>query len=246
MLLQAYDFLHLHNAEGVSVQLGGDDQWSNMLAGSDLVRRVVSEKAFCLTVPLLTTADGRKMGKTESGAVWLDPDKTSVFDFFQYWRNCDDASVKKCLYFLTDLPVEEVERLAGLEGSAINEAKIVLATEVTRLIHGDEEAERAKATTANLYGAGNQGGAGNEPEILLDAKDYLEDMNILELLVVCRIVPSKSEGRRLIQQGGLAVDGEKIEDIDYKVTRKSLEQGLGSLFKKGKKHFYRVRLSSKV
>lgn len=249
MILQAYDFLHLYRQHRCSVQMGGDDQWSNILAGMELVRRLEGGQAFCLTTPLLTTSDGRKMGKTEKGAVWLDPALTSPYDYFQYWRNVEDASVAKCLAFMTELPMAEVRRLAALPGAAINEAKITLAFEATKLAHGEVEAAKAKAAAAELFGAAaSERQLADAPVLTVDAAMFgeaqdIQDINVVDLLVACAMVPSKAEARRLITQGGLAVNGEKVDDISQRVSIFELRQPQGCLFKKGKKHYYCVKLS---
>jgi tyrosyl-tRNA synthetase len=223
--------------------MGGDDQWSNILAGMELVRRFEGEKAFCLTTPLLTTADGKKMGKTEKGAVWLDPEQTSPYEFFQFWRNVEDATVGRCLAFFTELPMAEVDRLASLPGAQINDAKIVLAYEVTKLLHGEAEAQKAKATAAELFAAGAAGGAGNEPELTIARGAFGAGLQVVDFLAATGAAPSKGEARRLVAQGGLAINGEKVEDIGYLVTEKDFKGDAGCLVRKGKKHYYRVRFS---
>jgi len=240
MLLQSYDFLHLYRSQDVTVQLGGDDQWSNMLGGVDLVRRIGGGKSFCITVPLLTTSDGRKMGKTEGGAIWLDPNKTSPFDFFQYWRNIDDDMVVKCLYYLTELELAEIKELEMLQGAEINQAKIRLATEITKLIHGEEEAKKAAESAVALFA----GGAGdlNVPILTLGTEIFGEGMDVANFLVAAGIVPSKKEVARLIEQGGLAINDRKIEDMKIRLSLVDMEQGV--FVKKGKKHYYRVVFSS--
>ena len=241
MLLQSYDFLELNKSLYVSIQLGGDDQWSNMLSGVDLVRRVRQKKAFCITTPLLTTSDGRKMGKTEKGAVWLDANKTSTFDFFQYWRNVEDQSVRKCFLYLTDLPVEEVNELCNVDGAAINQAKVRLAYEITKIVHGDASAEKAREAAAKLFEKG--GSSGNEPLVLLDSGEYGESKGVLDLMVLAKIVPTKSEARRLIQQGGLSIGGKKVENVKEEISRSLIAEGEGCLVQKGRKSFYRLRFS---
>ena len=240
MLLQSYDFLELNRTLDVAIQLGGDDQWSNMLSGVDLVRRVRQEKAFCITTQLLTTAEGKKMGKTEKGAVWLDAEKTSPFDFFQYWRNTEDASVRKCFLYLTDVPVTEVNDLCSKGGAAINEAKVRLAYEITRIVHGEEEAEKAKETAKTLFSKG--GSSGGEPEVLLDSADLKDATPILELLTLAKVTPTRSEARRLVDQGGLRLNEEKVTDPKHAVEKSLLESSEGLLVQKGKKHFYRLKL----
>lgn len=242
MLLQSYDYLHLYKEEGVTVQLGGDDQWSNILSGMELVRRVTSGKAFCVTVPLLTKADGTKMGKTEGGAIWLDPAKTPPFDFFQYWRNVEDASVKKCLNMLTDVEPAEVAELSSLEGAKINEAKIRLAYEVTALVHGEQEAKKAKEAAGSLYSAG--GGASLDvPEVEIE---MLGDLQVPDFLVLSGIAPSKKEARRLVEGGGIQLGESKVLDVKALVSPGQVENETGLLVKKGKKNFYLVRAKKKT
>ncbi|GLC29285.1 tyrosine--tRNA ligase [Clostridium omnivorum] len=235
MLMQGYDFLELNRRYGCVMQLGGDDQWSNMLAGADLIRRKEGKPAFAMTCALLTNSEGKKMGKTESGAVWLDKNRMSPYDFYQYWRNVDDADVEKCLALLTFLPMDEVRRLGALQGSEINEAKKVLAYEVTKLIHGEEEAEKAKSAAEALFaGAGDMS---NVPTAAV-SKDMINS-SILDVLVAAKILPSKGEGKRLIQQGGLSVNGEKITDINRLVTEVDFTEG-SMLVKRGKKNYNKI------
>lgn len=242
MLLQSYDFLHLYRTEHCSLQMGGDDQWSNMLGGMELVRRLVPQgKAFCLTFPLLTTSDGRKMGKTEKGAVWLDGERTSPYEYFQFWRNVEDAKVKDCLAYFTDLPMEEVARLGALQGAAINEAKVVLAYEATRLLHGEKEAETAREAASQLFSGG--GGHGDAPEVFISREALGEGLDVVDFLVATTIVPSKSEGRRLVSQGGLVINGQKVQDMSYRITEKDFHGAEGCLIRKGKKHYYRSIIS---
>jgi len=237
MLMQSYDFLELYRRYGCRLQLGGDDQWSNIISGADLIRRVENVPAYGMTFTLLTTSDGKKMGKTQAGAVWLEPEKTSPYDFYQYWRNVDDADVEKCLALLTFLPMEEVRRLGSLPGSEINEAKKVLAYEVTRLVHGEEEAKKAQDAAEALFGKG--GNLDMVPTTEID-KDQLKDgINIIDLLILTGLVPSKGEGRRLINQGGLAVNDEKVESIDLQITLEDFKEE-GLMMKKGKKTYHRV------
>jgi len=249
MLLQSYDFLHLYKAQSCTVQLGGDDQWSNMLSGVDLVRRLTGGKAFCVTMPLLTTTDGRKMGKTEKGAVWLDPVKTSPFEYYQYWRNVEDAMVEPCLRYFTDMGMTETRQLAALQGAAINDAKKRLAWECTRIAHGEAAANEAQESAGRLFGgpgAGGAGsaGAGNEPEHFLDraAFEGKPDIGIVDMLASSGVVETKSEARRLIQQGGLTVDGAKVADSQARIAARELEKDGGCLVRKGKKHYHRIRL----
>lgn len=211
MLMQGYDFLELNRKYNCVMELGGDDQWSNILAGVDLIRRKESKSAYGMTFTLLTNSEGKKMGKTESGALWLDPEKTSPYEFYQYWRNVADADVEKCLRLITFLPMDEVRRLSSLEGAEINEAKKVLAFEVTKLIHGEEEAQKAKIAAEALFG-GNAKDLGNMPTAYIDKND-LNNL-LVDLLAKCEIFPSKSEARRLIKQGGLYLNDEKVTDMN--------------------------------
>lgn len=235
--MQSYDFLELYRRYGCKLQMGGDDQWSNIISGVDLVRRVESADVFGMTFTLLTTNDGRKMGKTQAGAVWLDPDKTSPFDFYQYWRNIDDADVEKCLSLLTFLPMDEVRRLGSLPGNKINEAKKVLAFEVTKLVHGEEEALKAQNAAEALFGSG--GDMDLVPSTEIDKEQIGKGMNIIDVLVLTELVPSKGEGRRLINQGGLLLNDEKIESIEYMVTGNDIIDS-SLMLKKGKKTYHRV------
>lgn len=239
MLMQAYDFLELFRKYGCRLQMGGDDQWSNIIAGVDLIRRVEGEAAYGMTFTLLTTSDGQKMGKTQAGAVWLDPNKTSPYDFYQYWRNINDADVEKCLALLTFLPMEEVRRLGSLPGNKINEAKKVLAYEVTRLVHGEEEAQKAQNTAEALFGGG--GNLDLVPTTEFEKEKLKDGINILDLVVSTGLVPSKGEGRRLINQGGLTLNDEKIDTVDFTVTLEDFKDGI-LMLKKGKKTYHRVVL----
>ncbi|AVP64871.1 tyrosine--tRNA ligase [Clostridium botulinum] len=236
MLMQGYDFLELNRKYNCVMELGGDDQWSNILAGVDLIRRKESKSAYGMTFTLLTNSEGKKMGKTESGALWLDPEKTSPYEFYQYWRNVADADVEKCLRLITFLPMDEVRRLSSLEGAEINEAKKVLAFEVTKLIHGEEEAEKAKVAAEALFG-GNAKDLGNMPTAYI-GKDDLNNP-LVDVLVKCEILPSKSEARRLIKQGGLYVNDEKVTDINLVVTEEHVTED-GIMIRRGKKNFNRI------
>ncbi|MDL2235068.1 tyrosine--tRNA ligase [Christensenellaceae bacterium OttesenSCG-928-L17] len=239
MLLQSYDFLHLCRTEGCVLQMGGDDQWSNILMGADLIRRKDQRPAFALTNALLTTSAGTKMGKTEKGAVWLDKDKFSVFDFYQYWRNVDDADVEKCLALLTFLPMDEVRRLGRLQDSAINEAKRRLAFELTCQVHGEEEAKKAMDAAEALFSGG--GDLSNMPTLNLGAAEIEETgLRLPDLLVLGRLAKSKSDARRLIQSGAVFVDEAKIDTPDAALTVDQLA-GEGVIIRKGKKGFLRVR-----
>ncbi|MBY6832020.1 tyrosine--tRNA ligase [Clostridium botulinum] len=236
MLMQGYDFLELNRKYNCVMELGGDDQWSNILAGVDLIRRKESKSAYGMTFTLLTNSEGKKMGKTESGALWLDPEKTSPYEFYQYWRNVADADVEKCLRLITFLPMDEVRRLSSLEGAEINEAKKVLAFEVTKLIHGEEEAQKAKIAAEALFG-GNAKDLGNMPTAYIDKND-LNNL-LVELLVKCEILPSKSEARRLIKQGGLYLNDEKVTDMNLVVTEEHVTED-GIMIRRGKKNFNRI------
>lgn len=235
MLMQAYDFLELNRKCNCIMQMGGDDQWSNILAGADLIRRKEGKPAFGLTYTLLTTSDGRKMGKTEKGALWLDAEKTSPYAFYQYWRNIDDADVEKCLALLTFMPMDEVRRLGALKDKEINIAKKILAFEVTKLIHGLEEAEKAQQATEALFGGA--GALDNAPTVSITAN--MLGTKIIDVLTATGIVPSKSEGRRLIQQGGLYIGDNKVTDLDFIVTA-DLFENHSLLIRKGKKTFHRI------
>ncbi|MDR1620173.1 MAG: tyrosine--tRNA ligase [Clostridiales bacterium] len=239
MLMQSYDFLHLFRQDDCVLQMGGDDQWSNILSGADLIRRKEQKPAFALTCTLLTTSTGVKMGKTEKGAVWLDKDKFSVFDFYQYWRNIDDADVEKCLSLLTFLPMAEVRRLGGLKGAEINIAKRALAFELTRQVHGEEEAQKAMDAAEALFAGG--GDLGSMPGVTLTQADIAQTgLRIPDILVMANLAKSKSDARRLIQSGAVFRGETKIEDIDHTLNTEDLE-GEGVILRKGKKGFCRVK-----
>ncbi|WMJ80586.1 tyrosine--tRNA ligase [Clostridium sp. MB40-C1] len=235
MLMQGYDFYELNKRYGCVMQLGGDDQWSNMIAGMELIRRKERKNAYAMTCTLLTNSEGQKMGKTVNGALWLDPEKTSPYEFYQYWRNVADADVEKCLSLLTFLPMDEVRRLASLKDAAINEAKKVLAYEVTKLIHGEEEAKKAQEAAEALFGGGAD--MSNVPAVEI-TKDMLGE-KILDILVNGEVLPSKKEGRRLIEQGGLSINDEKVEDINAILSEADFKDG-DVLVKKGKKKYYKI------
>ncbi len=240
MIMQSYDFYALYQRYGCNMQFGGDDQWSNMLGGTELIRRKLGKDAYAMTINLLLNSEGKKMGKTQSGAVWLDANKTSPYDFYQYWRNIDDADVVKCLKMLTFLPLEEIEELAKLEGSEINRAKEILAHELTELIHGKEEADKAQEAARALFGSKQN--TDNMPSTELSADDVAEEgIAILDLLTKCALIPSKKEGRRLIEQGGISVDDGKITDVNAKIGRAAFEKGF-VVIKKGKKVFHKALL----
>lgn len=239
MLMQSYDFLELFHRYGCRLQMGGNDQWSNMLGGADLIRRKEQTSAYACTFQLLLTHDGRKMGKTEKGALWLDAEKTSPYDFYQYWRNIDDKDVEKCLGLLTFLPMDEVRRLGALEGSEINEAKKVLAYEVTKLVHGEEEAAKAQEAAAALFGGAGMGGS--IPTTELTREDLARDARVTTLLAMSKIAASNSAARRLIQGGGVAVNDGKIDDVNAVVTVEMFA-GEGLMLRSGKKKFHRFVL----
>ncbi|MDU1311259.1 MAG: tyrosine--tRNA ligase [Clostridium sp.] len=238
MLMQGYDFYVLNQKYGCKMQLGGDDQWSNMIAGVELVRRKAQGEAFAMTCTLLTNSQGQKMGKTVGGALWLDAEKTSPFDFYQYWRNVDDADVEKCLALLTFLPMDEVRRLGSLEGAQINEAKKVLAYEVTKLVHGEEEAKKAQDAANALFSGGAD--MSNVPTVTV-SRDVL-GTSLLDVLANNKIVPSKSEGRRLIQQGGLSINGEKVAEVARALMEEDFKDG-SALIKRGKKNYNKIELA---
>lgn len=239
MLLQAYDFLYLFRKYGCTLEMGGDDQWSNILAGADLIRKKEQKDAYAMTFSLLTTADGVKMGKTVKGALWLDAEKTSPYEFYQYFRNVEDASVENCLALLTYLPMEEVRRLGALRDSEINIAKEVLAYEVTKLIHGEEEADKAQQAARALFGGGDD--LENMPTTYVTEEELKENPKIIDLMVLAKICKSKGEARRLIQGGGVSVDDVKIEDVLQDADQDKIAQD-GIIIKKGKKVFHRIRL----
>jgi len=238
-LMQAYDFLVLNRNHGCTMQLGGRDQWSNIIAGVELIRRVEGKPAYGMTFPLLTTSDGQKMGKSQGGAVWLDANKTSPYDFYQYWRNVADSDVEKFLALLTFLPMEQVRELGALKDSAINAAKETLAFEVTKTVHGEEEAKKAQTAAKSLFGGGSSGGS--VPTTELDAAELSDGINIIVLMEKCGLIKSRSEGRTLIQQGGVSANGKKLEDVAYNITSANFENG-ELLIQKGKKTFHLVKL----
>ena len=237
MIMQSYDFYALFQKYGCNMQFGGDDQWSNMLGGTELIRRKLGKDAYAMTINLLLNSEGKKMGKTQSGAVWLDAEKTSPYDFYQYWRNVDDADVVKCLKMLTFLPLEEIAELEKLEGSEINKAKEVLAYELTNLILGEEEAKKAQEAARALFGAKTN--TANMPTTELTEEDFTDGaVGILDLLVKCGLTPSKGEARRLVQQGGVSVNDVKVADIAQAVTIDDVKNEV--IIKKGKKVFHKV------
>jgi len=238
MLMQSYDFLRLFENYGCKLQIGGDDQWSNMLAGVDLIRKLHKSGSFCLTCPLLLNSDGKKMGKTEKGALWLDPEKTTPYEFYQYWRNIGDAEVNQVLRMLTYLDMDEVNRLSNLEGEKINEAKKVAAFEITKLIHGEEEAVKAKKTSEDLFE--NASNSDNMPEVKI-SKDLLvnDSLNILDAIIAANIAPSKGQSRILVNQGGISIDDNKITDDKHLINISEFDKGYVVL-KKGKKVFIKL------
>ncbi len=240
MLMQGYDFLELYKRYGCNLQFGGDDQWSNMLAGTDLIRRKLQKEAYAMTITLLLNSEGKKMGKTQSGAVWLDPDKTPPYDFYQYWRNVADADVLKCLRMLTFLPLEQIDEMDKWEGSRLNGAKEILAYELTSLVHGEEEAKKAESAAKALFAGG--GDMSDSPKVEVGEEDAKEGaIDIISLLVKAELVKSRSEGRRAIEQGGVSIDGKKVTDV-YAVVDIDKLSGNGILLKKGKKNFKRIVL----
>ncbi len=241
MLMQSYDFLVLNRKYGCQMQLGGDDQWSNMIGGVELIRRADGKEAYAMTVNLLTTSEGKKMGKTEKGALWLDPEKTSPYEFYQYWRNVDDADVIRCMKMLTFMPLEEIAEYEKLEGSQLNRAKEVLAFEVTKLIHGEEEAEKAQNAAKALFGTGSD--TSNMPSTELSADNFTDGkIGILDLLVLTKLAPSKGEARRLIQQGGISIDEEKIQQPTETLSLDEMKAKGQIIIKKGKKVFHKVKV----
>ena len=237
MIMQSYDFYHLFQHYGCNMQFGGDDQWSNMLGGTELIRRKLGKDAYAMTITLLLNSEGKKMGKTASGAVWLDPNKTSPFEFYQYWRNVGDADVLKCIRMLTFLPVEEIDKMDAWEGSQLNTAKEILAYELTKLVHGEEEANKAQAQARALFSTNVD--ADSAPTVELSAADFADGKaDILALLVGAELCASRSEARRAVEQGGVTVDGEKV--TDFKMAFDVADLAEGKLIKRGKKNFKKV------
>ena len=240
MIMQSYDFYALYQRYGCNMQFGGDDQWSNMLGGTELIRRKLGKDAYAMTINLLLNSEGKKMGKTQSGAVWLDAEKTSPYDFYQYWRNIDDADVVKCLKMLTFLPLEEIDELAKLEGSEINRAKEILAHELTEMIHGKDEADKAQEAARALFGSKQS--TDNMPSTELEDSDFGDDgIGVLDLLSKCGLIPSKKEGRRLIEQGGVSLDDVKVTEVTARVLKDAFDKGY-VVIKKGKKVFHKAIL----
>ena len=237
MIMQSYDFYYMFQKYGCNLEFGGDDQWSNMLGGTELIRRKLGKDAHAMTITLLTDSQGKKLGKTAGNAVWLDPNKTSPFEFYQYWRNVDDADVMKCLKLLTFIPIEELREIEKWDDSRINEKKMRLAHELTELVHGKEEADKAEATAKALFSG--EGDDENMPSTTLNAAEIPEDgIGIIDLMSMCGLIPSKGEGRRLVEQGGVSVDGEKIPKFDTKISKEALLKGVK--IKKGKKVFHKA------
>lgn len=238
MIMQSYDFYTLYQKYGCNMEFGGDDQWSNMLGGTELIRRKLGKDAYAMTINLLLNSEGKKMGKTQSGAVWLDPNKTSPFDFFQYWRNVADSDVLKCIRMLTFLPLEQIDEMDKWEGAKLNEAKEILAYELTKLVHGEEEAEKAKETSHALFAGG--GVSAHMPTVEVTADDlYNDKLDIMAVLVKASLCESRSDARRAVQQGGVSVDGEKVTDISTSYTLDEFA-GEGKVVKRGKKKFAKV------
>jgi len=240
MLLQSYDFLELNQRHDCVMQMGGNDQWSNILGGVELIRRKEQKPAFGLTFNLLTTSEGVKMGKTEKGALWLDKERTSPYEFFQYWRNIEDVKVKECLALLTFLPMEEVNRLGVLEGAEINQAKEVLAYEITALIHGKDEAQKALEATKALFGSGVK--LDNVPQTQMDISLFETGMNLLDLLLDAKLIPSKSEGRRNVQQGGVRINDVQITDVEHLITKDDFNTEGELMIRKGKKVYHMIKI----
>ena len=240
MIMQSYDFYYLFQHYGCNMQFGGDDQWSNMLGGTELIRRKLGKDAHAMTITLLLNSEGKKMGKTAKGAVWLDPNKTSPYEFYQYWRNVGDQDVLKCLRMLTFLPLEQIDEMDKWEGSQLNTAKEILAFELTKLVHGEEEAKKAQDAAKALFVGG--GDMSNVPTTTLTA-DNLTDgsIGILDLMVTCKLAPSKKEARRLVEQGGVTVNDEKVSDVNTRYTADDLS-GDGIMVRKGKKVYHRVQM----
>ena len=240
MIMQSYDFYELYKNYNCNLQFGGDDQWSNMLGGTELIRRKLGKDAYAMTITLLLNSEGNKMGKTQSGAVWLDRDKTSPFEFYQYWRNVLDADVIKCIKMLTFLPLDEIEKMETWEGSQLNRAKEILAYELTSLVHGEEEAKQAEQAAKALFGGGPI--AGSVPTSEISESDLANGLQIIELLEVCKLIPSRGEGRRLIQQGGVKINDEKITDVATVITKELFDEENTLMIQKGKKTYHQVKL----
>lgn len=239
MIMQSYDFYHLFKEYGCNMQFGGDDQWSNMLGGSELIRKKLGKDAYAMTITLLLNSEGKKMGKTASGAVWLDPEKTSPYEFYQYWRNVADADVLKCIRMLTFLPLEEIDKMDEWEGSQLNTAKEILAFELTKLVHGEEEAQKAQAAARAIFAGG--GSHENMPSTKLSDDDFKDgEIGVLDMMVKSGLAASKGEGRRLVIQGGVSINGDKITDPQYALDKAAFENEV--IMKKGKKVFYKFEI----
>ena len=240
MIMQSYDFYYLFQHYGCNMQFGGDDQWSNMLGGTELIRRKLGKDAHAMTITLLMNSEGKKMGKTAKGAVWLDPNKTSPYEFYQYWRNVGDQDVLKCLRMLTFLPLEQIDEMDKWEGSQLNTAKEILAFELTKLVHGEEEAKKAQDAAKALFVGG--GDMSNVPTTTLTAENLTDgSIGILDMMVTCKLAPSKKEARRLVEQGGVTVNDEKVSDVNTRYTADDLS-GDGIMVRKGKKVYHRVQM----
>jgi len=239
MIMQSYDFYHLFKEYGCNMQFGGDDQWSNMLGGSELIRKKLGKDAYAMTITLLLNSEGKKMGKTASGAVWLDPEKTSPYEFYQYWRNVADADVLKCIRMLTFLPLEEIDKMDEWEGSQLNTAKEILAFELTKLVHGEEEAQKAQAAARAIFAGG--GSHENMPSTKLSDDDFKDGkIGVLDMMVKSGLAASKGEGRRLVIQGGVSINGDKITDPQYALDKAAFENEV--IMKKGKKVFHKFEI----
>ncbi len=240
MIMQSYDFYHLFKEYGCNMQFGGDDQWSNMLGGTELIRKKLGKDAYAMTITLLLNSEGKKMGKTSSGAVWLDPNKTSPYEFYQYWRNVDDADVLKCIRMLTFIPLEEIDKMDKWQGSELNRAKEILAFELTKLVHGEEEARKAQEASQALFGKGTN--TENMPSTVLTAEDFENGkIGIIDMMIKASLVKSRGEARRLIDQGGVSVNDEKVKNIDFTVSEDALKEK-AIVIKKGKKVFHKISL----
>jgi len=238
MIMQSYDFFKLYTDYGCNMQFGGDDQWSNMLGGTELIRKKLGKDAYAMTITLLLNSEGKKMGKTQSGAVWLDPNKTSPYEFYQYWRNVGDADVLKCIRMLTFLPLDEIKQMDNWEGSQLNEAKDILAYELTKLVHGEEEAAKAREASKALFASG--GSIENMPKVVLEDNDFTDgSIDILNLLVTAKMAASRSEARRAVEQGGVSVNNEKVTDIKMAYTKEDINKE-DFIVKKGKKTFMKI------
>ncbi len=239
MIMQSYDFYHLYKEYGCNMQFGGDDQWSNMLGGTELIRRKLGEDAYAMTITLLLNSEGKKMGKTVGGAVWLDPEKTSPYEFYQYWRNVADADVLKCIRMLTFLPLEQIDEMDSWEGSQLNTAKEILAYELTKLVHGEEEAEKAQATSRAIFSGG--GSHENMPSTVLTEDDFSDgEIGILDIMLKANLISSKGEGRRLVLQGGVSLNDDKVTDPALRIARNAFSEDV--IVKKGKKIYHKFEI----